>query len=103
MLDLNELANGLPGITPTLGGALAEAAAVCLTSQGHRQGVHLRIVGYVNDTHSLVWPDVSEQTLRTWADSQEATEYGATAVAVLLIKLETGYLALEEGEEGYGV
>ena len=41
MLDLNELKAGLPAITPVWGSALAEAASVCLETQGHRQGVRL--------------------------------------------------------------
>ena len=103
MLDLNGLSNGLPAITPALGGAMAEAAGVCLESQGHRHGVHLRAIGHLNATHSLDWPPIGDQERRTWADLQEATEYGATAIAALLAKQELGYAVVERSAKGTGI
>lgn len=90
MLDLNELRNGLPAITPPRGGAMAEAAGVCLESQGHRQGVPFQVTGNINQAHLLNWPFISDQERRTWADLQEATEYGAMGIAALLAKQELG-------------
>lgn len=103
MLDLNELSDGLPAITPSFGKALAEAAGVCLESQEHARGVHLKIVGYTDYRHELDWPDITEQVNRTWKDSQEATEYGATAIAVLLAKKEIGFLVIERARKGTGI
>ena len=45
MLNLNDLRNGLPAITPEWGSVLAQVAGVCLEIQGHEQGVILRITG----------------------------------------------------------
>jgi len=53
MLDLNELGNGFPAITPAFGKALAEAGAICLDSQGHEQGVLLQVQGDHNSRYSL--------------------------------------------------
>jgi hypothetical protein len=103
MLDLNKLRNGLPAITPEWGRVLAQVAGVCLESQGHSQGVLLRVSGYVDNTYTLTWPPVSDQALRTWADHQEATEYGATAIAVLLTKKELGYAVVERSAKGTGI
>ena len=103
LLNLNELSNGLPAITPELGGALAQAAGVCLESQGHSQGVLLRVTGHLNHTYGLNWPSVTDQTRRTWADLEEATEYGAAAVAVLLTKKELGYAVVERSAKGTGI
>ena len=96
------LQNGLPGITPALGTALAEVAGVCLESQGHGGYAHLRVLGYVNKVYYMSWPRVTKQAYRTWADSQESTEYGATAIAVLLAKKETGYSVIERSAKGTG-
>lgn len=82
---------------------MAQAAGVCLESQGHNQGVHLSVTGHVNNTYALAWPLITGQTLRTWADLQEATEYGATAIAVLLAKKEYGYAVIERAVKGTGV
>ena len=103
MLDLNELRNGLPAITPEWGSVLAQVAGVCLELQGHRQGVPLRIRGHLNNTYALIWPPANDQARRTWADHQEATEYGATAIAVLLIRKGTGYTAIERSVKGTGI
>ena len=103
MLDLNDLGNGLPAITPSFGQALAEAAGVCLESQGHMQLTLITIRGRINTQTPLAWPQVTEQTRRTWNDPQEATEYGATGIAVLLARQELGYLAIERSSKGTGV
>ena len=103
VLNLNDLGNGLPAITPAWGSVLAQVAGVCLESQGHHQGVLLRVTGHLNSTHALNWPPVSAQALKTWADPQEATEYGATAIAVLLVKKEAGYAVIERSVKGTGI
>ena len=82
---------------------MAEAAGACLESQGHLQGIQLRVIGYTNDNYELAWPEITEQVNRTWNDSQEATEYGAMAIAVLLIKKEVGYLVIERARKGTGI
>ena len=42
-LNLSSLRDGMPGLTPALGGSLAEAAAVCLEEQGHGVVVALTV------------------------------------------------------------
>ena len=103
MLDLNELGNGLPAISPSFGKAIAEAAGVCLESQGHTQLTSIVVRGYIDDELRLSWPQINDQARRTWNDPEEATEYGSTAVAVLLARQELGYLAVERSSKGSGI
>ena len=103
MLDLNDLSDGLPGVTPELGRALAQAAAICLELQGHDQRVHLDIVGQISGSYPLAWPPASDQAHRAWADHQEATEYGATAVAIMLVTNETDYTVIGRAVKGTGI
>ena len=103
MLDLNELRQGMPAITPTFGETLAEAAGVCLESQGHIQGVELRVIGYASNRYRLYWPTITDQTRRTRNDLQESTELGAMAIAVLLSKKEIGYSVIERSVKGTGI
>ena len=103
MLDLNELNNGLPAITPQWGATLAQVAGVCLESQGHRQQVSFDVAGYANNAYTLNWPYIDDQARRTWADLQEATEHGATGIAVLLAKKELGYAVIERSAKGTGI
>ena len=102
MLDLNDLGNGLPAITPDFGRVLAEAGGVCLESQGHVQGVQLRVRGYSNGSYLLAWPPITEQTRRCWNDYEVATEHGAMGIAVLLAQKEIGYTVIERSRKGTG-
>ena len=91
MLNLNELGEGLPAITPVFGKALAEAGGICLESEGHMVGKQLHVVGDSDKHYSLAWPPVTDQGLRCWNDPEVATEHGAVGIAVLLAKKEIGY------------
>ncbi len=103
MLNLNDLVNGFhPAISPKFGLALAEAAGVCLESQGHDIGVQLHVRGFLKSIFKLNWPPVNEQSRRTWNDPEVATEHGAMGIAVLLTKKATGYTVLERSRKGTG-
>jgi hypothetical protein len=100
MLNLNDLSAGQPGLTSESGGAMAQCASVCLESQGHTRGVELSVRGYIANNYILDWPPVTDQVRRTWADLREATEKGAEGIAILLLKQELGYAAIERAAIG---
>lgn len=103
MLDLNELATGrIPAISSALGASLAEAAGVCLESQGHGDGVELLATGVVEGAYGLSWPQITEQARRAWNDDRTATEWGAAGVAVLLIDSNLPYTPFEVSRQGTG-
>ena len=82
---------------------LAEAAGVCLESQGHGQGVKLSISGSSGNGYSLAWPSIStQQADDAWADEEYATEHGAAGIAVLLAKEEIGYEVIRRSVKGTG-
>lgn len=99
-LDLNELCNGMPGITPEIGATLAQAAGVCFQDQ-HVLGVEMQ-VGGLKQTVQVYWPESGEQARRAWNDEQVATEHGACGVAVLLVKTFTQYTVIERSRKGTG-
>ena len=102
LLNLSDLTAGLPGISSPYGEALAQAGGVCLQSQGHRPGVRLWIQGYRVNSYSLDWPQITDQILRSFNDPEEATEFGAVALAVLIAKTEIGYSVIERSRKGTG-
>ncbi len=102
MLNLNDLGDGLPAITPAFGMVLAEAGGICLESQGHSQGDLLQVNGDCHNRYALAWPPVTEQAKRCWNDHQVATEHGAVGLAVLLVKKEIGYEVIERSRKGTG-
>ncbi|MBI4645081.1 MAG: hypothetical protein HY738_00435 [Bacteroidia bacterium] len=65
-LDLDQIKEGLPGISPIFGSFLSEASLVCLDSQCHKCGVGLAIYGAYEDKYSLIWTDqITEQIKAT--------------------------------------
>ena len=103
LLNLNELANGrVPAISPALGGSLAEAAGVCLESQGHTPGVMLQVSSEGDSNYLLDWLPISEQALRAWFEPDEATEFGAVAIAIALAREQTGFEVIRRSRNGSG-
>ena len=103
MLDLSSLANGsIPGISAAVGSSLAEAAGVCLESQGHSSGTQLTITGYGNGRYTLTWPCITDQSRRAWGDYEVATENGAAGVAAMVAEKVIGYAIIERSRKGTG-
>jgi hypothetical protein len=102
MLDLSDLANGLPAISPAFGQYLAEAGAVCLESQGHANGQELSVQGMRSEDYALRWPEVTDQIERCLNDPEVATEHGAVGIAVLLMKRLIGYAVIQRSRKGTG-
>jgi hypothetical protein len=86
----------------TLAESMAHAAAVCLESQRHLPGVSLEVRGNSEASFDLSWLQTTDQVRRTWNDETEATEYGACAVAVLLVLKLTEWTVIERSWEGTG-
>ena len=103
MLDLNNLCNGdIPAISPSVGACFAEAGGVCLEQNGHDRGKTLSVRGYRHNRHTLSWPLITSQSLASWNDLEQATEFGAVAVAVMVAKAEIGYEILRQSRKGTG-
>src|SRR6267142_3151801 len=86
LLDLISLRKGIPALTAALGAVHAEAAAICLSSQGHKPQVRLKIRKQKIPTYMLNWPVVNGKMKRAYNDDDEATEWGASGVAILLVR-----------------
>lgn len=103
-LNLEDLALGLPGVTPRIGAYYAEAAGVCLQEEEHRPGVSLVIGGALAHQVEVYWElqEQTEQLERAWRDREVATEAGAYGVAALLIDQLTDYTVVERSRKGPG-
>lgn len=102
-LDLRELGRGsMPGLTAAVGNAIAQAAGVCLDSQQHLSGTVLTVVRAAQSYHTLFWPPVTDQAHRAWRDDEEATEYGACGIAILLAHRMLGYAVTSRSRKGTG-
>jgi hypothetical protein len=102
VLDLRRLAEGLPGITPAYGAAMAEAGAVVLKQSGHAPGVAMAVDGGFRRTYSVAFDAVGAEAERAWADEPYATEQGAYGVACLLACDLTPHTVIERSRKGTG-
>src|ERR1700736_2971627 len=102
-LTLDSLVHGFPHIPSEGGAMMAQAAAVCLDHQAHTSTVRLVADGAFTAAFSLSWSEgVTEAKRRFWNDLEEATQQGAYAVAILLIRALTGYTVIERSRKGTG-
>lgn len=99
---LDSLREGIPSFTPEFGSILAQVASFCLENQNHRCSVQMTVNGEYNDVLSLSWESVTDQIRRNWNDLQEATEFGAVGIAILLIIRLTEYTVVQRAWKGTG-
>jgi len=100
-LSVLPLDPGKSGLLDSLAGYMGACAAVCL-NRAHRSGVEMVVEGYARATFLLSWESLTEQHYRTCADLQEATEYGACGVAILVVRELTGKTVVEPAAKGPG-
>lgn len=104
-LILDELVKlDILGITKTSAQNFVDACIICLDNQNHNPPITLKLI---ENSHSqsaqLHWNQLlNDQIRRTWRDLYEATEYGATGFAILLVIKHTSYTILERSVRGDG-
>lgn len=92
----------MPALTPASGERLTEAASQCLESHGHALRVSLEVVGHHTETFLLERMPVDDVIQRTFSDPEEATEEGACAIAILLVRELTGWSVVRRARRGTG-
>lgn len=105
-LNLELLRQGIQDcITPNLGGYMCDSAVACLHRQYHNREVLLHIK--TNDEEhllKLIWTtEVNKQLLVSTNDNDVSADYGAMAIALLLIQTFTEYRYFERSQKGTGV
>lgn len=102
-INLDELKEGIMGLTETVGSFTLEACTVCLDHQGHQSPVNFELSGIHTMNIMFEWKqEVSQKIRRNWSDLQEATEYGATAIAIICAKEFSGHSVIERSSKGTG-
>ena len=91
-IDLSFLEDGQAGLSPRMGGFLAEAASICFDHHAHPKTLLLDSTGHYNETYEVTCTDLHDHSRGSFADIQEATEYGACGVAIAIIKTETPFI-----------
>ena len=112
-INISDLNNGLPTITSSSGQNMAEAAVFCLQKNAHISAeCILNCVTTVkkskndidkSEDFQLIWNTLDSRAETTYRDLQEATEYGAMALAVLLTIKLTNFTTVERSMKGSGI
>lgn len=82
---------------------LAEAAAICLDYHQHAQNIELKIEGDLSGILALKWDNTNQQIQRSWDDLSEATEYGATCLAIWIIEKMTNLKVIGRSQKKTGI
>lgn len=102
VLDLASLSKGVPALTPAMGTVHAECAAICLDEQGHKREVELSVGHKQPRNYRLKRKNVTQQMKRTHNDLDDAVEFAACGVAILLVRDLTGLTVVERSWKGTG-
>jgi hypothetical protein len=91
-----------PNLTSSLVESYGIAAAVCYDKNGFHPEIEHEITGDIQGTITLDWDKLTSIDNNTYNDLQEATEWGATVIAFLLIKQYTNYRVISRSKKGTG-
>lgn len=105
-ISLDSLDTGISVIPPQSEGFFKQNCMVCLHKQGHTSGVSLKVNVLGDDnSYSLLWSgEVTERLLKAYGnDHNKATDFGAVAISLLLIRDCTEYNVIEQAYIGSAV
>jgi hypothetical protein len=93
----------IPGVTKVQAAQHLEACLVCFDHYSHSSGVNMSLRDNLDEIVCIEWSHVIDDHIRrSWRDMQDATEYGASAIAILLVLHRTEYTIIERGVKGDG-
>ena len=100
-INLNQLKQGISGITVAYGEFLCETLVYCLVKMGHEPGVHLVVLGNKKAKLEITWSGkLNKEVAATYNDELDLAEYAATAMAILLVLELTDYTYLKRAQKG---
>lgn len=101
-IDLQSLATNVPAPTPFATGYHMESCMMCMDKAGHRSGVALPVdFEGVSDTAIILWPgSVTATMVRTYVDENKRVDYGACALALLIVAQFTDFVAIRQSATG---
>lgn len=103
-LNIDNIKQGMPGITTAIGNYLLENCMVSLHASGHADGIAMPVNGILDEMFMLRWDGkVTDQMTRSYQDDVETTEQGAVCISVLLATHLTDYTVIERSWRGTGI
>jgi hypothetical protein len=100
-LQLHDLAERHPGVSPGISASYSEAATVCL-HRHHSPPVDLRLERTTPIAAAATWSEPDDLLRRAWANEVDATEAGAYCVALAALEVTDGLVAVARAETRTG-
>lgn len=75
---------------------------MCLARQGHTSGVKIQVNGEYSEDVEIIYPAVTAKMQKSWQDTREAVDHGASGVAILLMREMTNLTVIERSVTGTG-
>lgn len=105
-LLLESLSSGIPALTENKASMLKESCVWCLAKCEHSNGVIIESSFYDRSgCYRVIWDEdkINLENIFRAYNSDDAIEFGAEAIALLLIKGYTPYTAIERAAKGTGI
>ena len=103
VINLHDIYDYHPGLTPAIAAHLLEGCSVTLHRKRHQKGKKVVIWGDQAVHLILDWAvEVNERTERAWKDQNYATEHAAVCLAILFTLYFTGNRVMERSVRGTG-
>ena len=100
IIELNTIRNGLPTLTSDWGNFLSEAGLYCLLRANHVSGVSLKLMNR-EDNIRITWNyELDFRAKYSYCDEEEATEYGAICISILLAINLTPFTTVQRACKG---
>lgn len=101
--SFDPLREGKLGLTKAYGSFLVEAASFCFHLNEHPNPVLVIVTGDTPTSGSLEWHEITDAHDHSFADEQEATEYGAYGIAVVVVLKLSGISHIARSAKGTGI
>lgn len=111
-LYLDSLGTGIPVASPGKTLLLMETCVWCLLHQNHANGVKLKLIEIENDVEKckndvffeVYWPKhLDTKTIFRSYNQEDATQFGAEAIALLLVREHTKFTVIERAVTSTGI
>ncbi len=101
-MDLDRLSIGIMGLSPIICTHFMQACAECLDHHNHAEEISFSKTNGPEKSYILSWGKNPEDVKRGLKDTQETTEWGATAIALLVAEEFSGCTIAERSKKGTG-
>jgi len=92
----------IPHLTSALMEISGKSAAVCFQETGYQSKIEHNISGTIKSKMILKWEKLTKEDINSFYDLHEATEWGASAIAFVIIHNFTEYEVIKRSRKGTG-